>query len=104
MLFVILGKPKRGKDALKKDIAKQGGKVVTKINREVMAIFANKEDVEKMGTRMEEAKEQEVHVVPEEFIDEVARHYGKIPEFVLEKSICDWGSDVSISKSWLVEN
>lgn len=96
MQFVILGKPTRGKDELKKQILKLGGKVITKISKDVMAVFATKEDVEKMGSRMMDVKEQDVHVVPEEFVDEASKYNGRIPELIKEKTISDWGSDVII--------
>ncbi|RZB77497.1 poly-(ADP-ribose) polymerase [Asbolus verrucosus] len=93
MEFVILGQPQRGKDELKKQISKLGGKVITKISGTVMAVIASEADVEKMGARMRLVQENRVHVVPEEFVDEAAEHVGKIPELVIEKAICDWGSD-----------
>lgn len=101
MHFVILGKPARGKDELKKQIAKLGGKVITKINKEVMAVFATKEDVEKMGSRMTEVQEHEVHVVPEEFVDRVPKFNGRIPELIKEVTVCDWGSDVISSARFI---
>jgi NAD-dependent DNA ligase len=95
MEFVILGKPNRGKDELKKQINKLGGKVVTKICDTVMAVIASQDDVEKMGARMKTVQENRIDVVPEEFVDEAPQHSGKIPKLVANKSICNWGSDVS---------
>jgi NAD-dependent DNA ligase len=95
MEFVILGKPDRGKDELKKQIVKLGGKVVTKISGTVMAVIASQDDVEKLGARMKTVQENRIDVVPEEFVDEAPQHSGKIPELVTKKSLCDWGSDVS---------
>lgn len=60
MEFVILGNPERGKDVLKKQIQGLGGKVVTKISKSVMAVVANKEMVEKMGSRIQMAEEEGV--------------------------------------------
>lgn len=96
MEFVILGKPKRGKEQLKKDITRLGGKVVTKIQDSVMAVFASAEDVEKMGSRMRDVQTCDIHVVPEEFVDEAKDNVGKIPDLIIKKSISSWGSDVSI--------
>jgi predicted DNA-binding WGR domain protein len=93
MEFVILGKPDRGKDELKKQIVKLGGKVVTKISGTVMAVIASQDDVEKLGARMKTVQENRIDVVPEEFVDEAPQHSGKIPELVTKKSLCDWGSD-----------
>uniref|UniRef100_UPI003134487B Poly-(ADP-ribose) polymerase n=1 Tax=Tribolium castaneum TaxID=7070 RepID=UPI003134487B len=93
MEFVILGQPDMGKEELKRRIVKLGGKVVTKISGTVMAVFASKADVEKMGARMKVVQEEKIHVVSEDFIEEAPQHKGKIPELVISKSICDWGSD-----------
>ncbi|KAL3275884.1 hypothetical protein HHI36_020621 [Cryptolaemus montrouzieri] len=93
MEFVILGHPKRGKDELKKQITKLGGKVTTTIRDTVMAVIASPEEVEKMGSRMQEIKKKDIQVVPETFVDEAIDKSGKIPELIIEKKICDWGSD-----------
>lgn len=94
MEMVILGH-KDEKDALKKKITSMGGKVVTKIQKSVMAVIATKDDVEKMGARVSEAQTEDVHVVSKDFLDEAKDYVGKIPELVVKKSICNWGTDVS---------
>lgn len=93
MEFVILGQPERGKDVLKKQIQALGGKVVTKIRNTVMAVFADQEMVDNHGARIREAETEQVQVVPEEFVDEAKNNAGNIPYLILEKSICNWGSD-----------
>ncbi|XP_060519943.1 poly [ADP-ribose] polymerase [Cylas formicarius] len=93
MEFVILGHPSRGKDVLKKQIQSLGGKVTTKISKTVMAVIATPEMVEKMGTRISEAETEQVQVVPEDFVDQAKDSAGKIPELIIKKSICTWGSD-----------
>lgn len=93
MEFVIIGS-KQMKDDLKKKIVSMGGKVVTKIKRSVMAVISSEADVEKMGARISEAQMEDVHVVSADFVDEAKDYAGKIPELVLKKNICSWGSDV----------
>lgn len=93
MEFVIVGKVKTDKSELKKQIVTLGGKVVTKIKRSVMAVISTEADVEKMGSRISEAQLEDIHVVPESFLDEAKEHKGRIPELVKTKSICSWGSD-----------
>ncbi|KAK9891936.1 hypothetical protein WA026_017419 [Henosepilachna vigintioctopunctata] len=93
MEFVILGKPQRGKEDLKKQITKLGGKVTTNISDSVMAVIASAEDVEKMGARMTQVKSNDIQVVPESFVDKVVGKTGQIPELIIEMKICDWGSD-----------
>lgn len=95
MEFVIIGRLKQNKDDIKKKITTMGGKVVTKIKRSVMAIISTEADVEKMGSRISEAQMEDIHVVSEDFLDEAKDYVGKIPELVLKKNICSWGSDVS---------
>lgn len=96
MQFVILGKLQRDKEELKRQITKLGGKVTTKISETVMAVISTKDEVEKLGSRMATVEDEKIHVVPEEFVDEAPNHTGKIPELIVAKSLCDWGSDVSI--------
>lgn len=94
MNFVILNTSKN-KETLKNEIAKFGGKVVTKISKSVMAVISKPEYVEKMGSRIREAEVNDIHVVSEDFVDEAKNYSGRIPELVIKKSICSWGSDVS---------
>lgn len=96
MEFVIVGKLKNKKDELQKKIVRFGGKVVTKISESVMAVISTSEDVEKMGSRISDAQSLDVHVVSEDFLDEVKDNASSIPDLVIKKSICSWGSDVSI--------
>ncbi|CAH1168782.1 unnamed protein product [Phyllotreta striolata] len=93
MQFVILGRPPKGKDQIKKIIQSYGGKVVTKIESRTMAVISTEEEVEKMNNRMQEAETEQIHVVSDDFLDEVKDFAGKIPDLIIKKSICDWGSD-----------
>lgn len=99
MELVIVGYTKDEKDELKEKIKKLGGKVATKISRSTMAVIARESDVEKMVSRVEQAQVEDVHVVSKDFVDEAKDNVGKIPDLVIKKSICNWGSDVSEIKS-----
>lgn len=92
MEFVIVSKDK---DKLKKKILSMGGKVVNKIKNTVMAVIATQEDVDKMRSKIQEAETEEIQVVSEDFLDEAKSNAGKIPDLIIKKSICSWGSDVS---------
>ncbi|KFB53218.1 AGAP003230-PA-like protein [Anopheles sinensis] len=89
--FVILGETPTPKDQLKLKIQNLGGKVVTEIASHTAAVFSTPEEVEKMGARMLEAKEMQIQVVPEEFIE--CAQEGNALSFITSQSICDWGSD-----------
>lgn len=89
--FVILGKTATPKDQLKDKILKLGGKVTTKITNTTAAIISTPEEVERMGSRMQEAKDLQIQVVPEDFIED-AKSGGAL-SYITSKSICDWGSD-----------
>lgn len=89
--FVILGKTETPKDQLKDKILKLGGKVTTKITNTVAAIISTPEEVERMNSRMQEAKDMQIQVVPEDYIED-AKSGGAI-SYITSKSICDWGSD-----------
>lgn len=95
MEFVILGKTKASKEDIKERIRLMGGKVVTKIHERTAAIISNKDEVEKMNKRMEEAKDHSIQVVPEDFVEHVQKKGGAL-DYIQARSICDWGSDVSI--------
>ncbi|XP_050082523.1 poly [ADP-ribose] polymerase [Anopheles aquasalis] len=91
MEFVILGKTATPKDKLKLKIQKMGGKVVTKITNHTAAIISTPEEVDGMSKRMEEAKEFQIQVVPEEFLEDAKT--GNALSFITSRALCDWGSD-----------
>lgn len=91
--FVIIGKTEKSKDDIKKTIQKMGGKLGTKIHEKLAAIISNPEEVERLGSRMREAKDFGIQVVTEEFLEEVKS--GQAISYITSKSICDWGTDVS---------
>lgn len=93
MEFVILGHPPKGKEEIKKLVTSMGGKVTTKIKESVMAVISTEDEVEKLGARMQEAEKCQIHVVPDDFLDEAKDNTGKIPDLVIKKSICNWGTD-----------
>lgn len=92
MEFVIIGKTEKPKDEIKKIIQKMGGKLgSSKIHDKVAAIISNESEIERMGSRMSEAKELGIQVVPESFLDDVKD--GNAVSFIISQSLCDWGTD-----------
>lgn len=91
MEFVILGKTETPKDELKNTIIKMGGKVTTKIHKMLAAVISTQEEIEKMNKRMQEVKDCDVQVVPENFLEESIA--GGAAENIRKLCISPWGSD-----------
>lgn len=96
MEFVIVGHPPKGKDKIKKEIVSMGGKVATKMKTTIMAVISTQEEVDKMSAKIQEAETDQIQVVTDDFLDEAKDFAGRIPDLVIKKSICVWGSDVSM--------
>lgn len=97
MEFVIIGPTQKDKDEIKKTIQRMGGKLGTKIHEKVAAIISTEADVKRMGSRMHEAKDFGIQVVPEDILEDVKK--GGAVSFIISKSMCDWGTDVSRTQS-----
>lgn len=95
MEFVVMSLPPLVKKGIKTKITKMGGKVVTAIKENIMAVISTPQEVERMGSRMSEVKNLDIHVVGEDFVKEAEKNVGKIPDLIIKKSICSWGGDVS---------
>lgn len=93
MQFVILNSIKKKAD-LTHDIMNLGGQVVAKITEHVAAIIAKPKFVEEGTSRkLEEARNADIQVISEDFVEE-AKDYTDTPiSLISKKSICDWGSD-----------
>lgn len=78
-------------NALKGEILKLGGKVGTKITNLFAAIISIPAEVERMCSRMQEAKDMQIQVVPEDYFEN-AKAGGEI-SYITSKSICDWVSN-----------
>lgn len=95
MEFVAIARLEGSQRAeLKKSIQQLGGKLVSKMHAQLAAVLATEKDVEKMSDRMIEAKQMNIQVLRLSFVEEI----GKEPtlDYIRTKSICDWGSDVSL--------
>lgn len=69
-----------------------GGKLGTKIHEKVAAIISTEDEVKRMSSRMREAKDFGIQVIPEDFLDDVKS--GGAISYITSKSLCDWGTDV----------
>ncbi|XP_034248574.1 poly [ADP-ribose] polymerase [Thrips palmi] len=90
--FVILGKLKMDKDELKNLITKNGGKVGSKIHSKTFAVISTAAEVERLNSRMEQAQDEDVHVVSEDFVKAVLDGESAL-KAVDKMSIAPWGGD-----------
>lgn len=102
MEFVIIGKLERSKDDIKLSIQRMGGKLGTKIHENLAAVISTEDEVKKMSARMAEVKNFGIQVVPEDFLEAVKS--GGAISYITSKSICDWGTDVSLHPNCRTED
>lgn len=89
-----IGNLEGDKVLLKQKIEKLGGRLVNKLQEKIAAVISTEAEVKKMGKKMQEAKELDIQVVPESFVDAVEKlKRSEAIEKIVELSICDWGSD-----------
>lgn len=95
MQFVIIGRMKKDKEELKKEILLLGGTVTTKIHEDLAAVISNQNELEKMNKRMEDVEACNIQVITEDFIEE-AKEYTDAPIMLLKnKTISSWGGDIN---------
>lgn len=82
-------------DELKKHVINLGGSLETKINEKTMAVFSVKEDVVKMGSRMQKAKVLGIHVIPVKYLKAVEADKDGALRLINSMTLCDWGTDPS---------
>jgi hypothetical protein len=98
---VIVGKTTKSKDDLKREILLMGGNVKLEVSESTAAVVSTVAEVEKLSRKIEEAKNYDIHVVSEDFVEE-AKEFTDTPIILFKKkSIAPWGGDPSsrISKS-----
>lgn len=98
MEFALVGKFTKSNDDIERLIRKLGGKIDTEIHTALAAIISTTREVQKMGTQMQEARKNGIQVVTDDFLTEIQRPDVDPILYILSKSICDWGRDVSWSK------
>lgn len=94
MHFVVIGKVEIDKKLLKKKIEKLHGKLVNTLQEKIAAVISTPDEVEKMSKKMREAKDLDIQVVPENFVDEVRKlTRDEAIEKIKTMAISSWGSD-----------
>uniref|UniRef100_A0A1B0BYD9 Poly [ADP-ribose] polymerase n=1 Tax=Glossina palpalis gambiensis TaxID=67801 RepID=A0A1B0BYD9_9MUSC len=80
-------------EKLKSRVAQMGGKCETKISEKTVAVFSTAKEVERLGSRMEKAKELGLHVIPIDYLDSVDTDPSGAVSFITSMTLCDWGTD-----------
>ena len=92
MEFAIIGKLKMSHKDIESVIKKMGGRVVNGIHNKLAAVISNEEEIEKMGSKMVEARTCNVQVISEEFLSKLET----VDPFsyIINRSLTDWGGNV----------
>lgn len=93
MEFVVVGNLEKSTVEIKDMIRKLGGKVVSKIDANLAAVISSKEEVQSMGSQMEEAKRFNIQVVSVEFLN--ISQFDDPILYIISENLAEWGGDVS---------
>lgn len=104
MEFAVIGKLKMSKKEIESVIKKMGGRVVNGIHNKLAAVISNREEVEKMDSKMTEAKAYNIQVISEEFLSEVENidSFDAL-RYISSRNLTDWGGNVCVNKKILNE-
>lgn len=94
MEFLVIGKTELSKDDLKSKLQSLGGKLTSKMHKNLAAVISTAKEVERLSSKMQTAMDMGIQVMTEDFLEKVAT--GGAIEYIKTNSICDWGTDVSI--------
>uniref|UniRef100_A0ABM0LXA4 NAD(+) ADP-ribosyltransferase n=1 Tax=Saccoglossus kowalevskii TaxID=10224 RepID=A0ABM0LXA4_SACKO len=89
--IALIGKLSKTNKEMSKCIESFGGSVVTAIDSKVACCISTAAEVKKMNKKMKDAKSADVHVVAEDFLDDVKK--GGVALMIMKHSIASWGSD-----------
>ncbi|XP_061610330.1 poly [ADP-ribose] polymerase 1 [Phyllopteryx taeniolatus] len=92
---LTVGKLAKNKDDIKAAVEELGGKISGTANKATLCISTKKE-VEKMGKKMDEAKDAGVRVVSEDFLADVKSSGKALQELVSLHAISPWGAEVKV--------
>ncbi|XP_048732716.1 poly [ADP-ribose] polymerase 1-like [Ostrea edulis] len=93
MKFVIIGKTKKSKGDITREIMEMGGHITSKVGADTAACISTKEEVTKMSKGVKDAQNANVQVIDEGFLDAVKK--GGAVLLIQSHSIVSWGSDPS---------
>lgn len=97
MEFTLIGKLKMSKKDIESVIKKMGGRVVNEIHDKLAAVISNQEEIEKMGSKMIEAKACNIQVISEDFLSQLKTIDPFV--YIINRSLSDWGGNVCLIKT-----
>ncbi|XP_077994827.1 poly [ADP-ribose] polymerase 1-like [Glandiceps talaboti] len=89
----LIGKLTKTNKDMTKEVETLGGTVVTKVDSNVACCISNQAEVKKMAKKMKDAKAADVHIVSEDFLENVKK--GGAALMINKHSIATWGGDPS---------
>ncbi|XP_053972152.1 poly [ADP-ribose] polymerase [Hylaeus volcanicus] len=95
MEFAIIGRTKKDKETLKRNILLLGGDVNARIHENLAAVISTQNEIDKMSKKMEQAKDLNIQVITEDFIDEAKDYTTSAVPLIAKKTISSWGGDLS---------
>lgn len=87
------------KKEIEQTIKKMGGKVGHHIHKNLAAVISTPEEVQQMSEQMKQVKTYNIQVVSENFLSEISSDTDPI-FYIISRSICDWGGDVSMRSNF----
>lgn len=95
MEFLIIGETKQLKNDIEHKIRLMGGKVVKIMHKDIAAVISNAAELQRIEGDIKSAAQLGIHVVSEEFLDDVIDND---PTKVIEENeLSNWGRNVWLS-------
>ena len=96
MNFSTHGKLTRKNDEIKVMLGRLGGKLQTPLNNLTIALITNEEEVEKMNKKLREAVSLDIHIISENFLDEITStsKFEDFEKLITKHKIHTCGSDL----------
>ncbi|XP_076289314.1 poly [ADP-ribose] polymerase-like [Lasioglossum baleicum] len=95
MQFFIIGHTEKDKNDLKKEIIHLGGEVPSKLHENIAAVISTQKVMDQMNATMREAKNLNIQVITEDFIEEAKEYAESAISLLKKKTISTWGGDIS---------
>lgn len=94
MQFLIIGATKKSQADIIHKIRLMGGKMATKIHRELAAVISNSDEVNRAESDIKDAFLRRIQVVSEDFLDKVMDN--DPIDVIVKSDLSKWGRDVSL--------